>query len=132
MDNLRPLSFIQSREEISSPHKLLLLNREADSSLLLDPPGHCDVTVKTSHWLSYTLGNQNIGANYEQYFFTVENGDCDEDNEVGIGDYARLSSAYNSVPGDGNWDGNADLNGDESVDIGDYAIMSQNYGDSGS
>lgn len=100
--------------------------------LLLDPPGHCDVTVKTSHWLSYTVANQNIGANYDSYYFVVANGDCDEDNEVGIGDYARLSAAYNAIPGDGNWDANADLNGDESVDIGDYAILSQNYGDVGS
>ena len=60
--------------------------------------------------------------------FSLTNGDSDGDNEVGIGDYAVLSSAYNSSNGDPNWDATADLNGDDAVDIADYAILSANYG----
>ncbi|MBX7134539.1 MAG: hypothetical protein K1X67_17855 [Fimbriimonadaceae bacterium] len=59
------------------------------------------------------------------------NGDSDVDNEVGIGDFAILSIAYNSFPGELNWDPTADYNGDDSVDIVDYAILSSNYGDIG-
>ena len=63
--------------------------------------------------------------------FACRNGDCDGDNEVGIGDYAILSTAYNSAPGDGNWNIDADLNGDDAVDIADYAILSSQYGNIG-
>ncbi|MBX7135426.1 MAG: hypothetical protein K1X67_22385 [Fimbriimonadaceae bacterium] len=63
--------------------------------------------------------------------FSLTNGDVDGDNEVGIGDYAQLSYAYGSGPGDLNYIEEADLNGDESVDIADYAILSANYGEVG-
>lgn len=56
------------------------------------------------------------------------NGDADVDNNIGIGDYAILSAAYGSFPGELNWDPAADFNGDDIVDIGDYAILSDNYG----
>lgn len=56
------------------------------------------------------------------------NGDADLDNNIGIGDYAILSFAYGSFPGELNWDPAADFNGDDSVDIADYAILSDNYG----
>lgn len=56
------------------------------------------------------------------------NGDADVDNTIGIGDYAILSFAYGSFPGELNWDPAADFNGDDNVDIADYAILSDNYG----
>ncbi len=59
---------------------------------------------------------------------TLINGDCDRDNEVGIGDYAILSASYGSDLGGPGWNADADLNGDDAVDIADYAILSQNYG----
>ena len=59
---------------------------------------------------------------------TLVNGDCDRDNEVGLGDYAVLSSSYGSELGGPGWNADADLNGDFAVDIADYAILSQNYG----
>lgn len=55
-------------------------------------------------------------------------GDCNSDNAIDIGDYAILSSAYESIPGDLNWDSRADINGDGVVDIGDYSLLSTNYG----
>lgn len=55
------------------------------------------------------------------------NGDCDNDNEVTIGDYAILSISFGSNQGDPNYLDNADLNGDESVDIGDFALLSNNF-----
>ncbi|HRI44069.1 MAG TPA: hypothetical protein PLL78_03880 [Fimbriimonadaceae bacterium] len=63
--------------------------------------------------------------------FDLVNGDCDHDNEVAIGDYALLSTAFNSSPGNENWNPNADLNRDDGVDIGDFAILSANYGEVG-
>jgi hypothetical protein len=94
--------------------------------------GTNDIVVKGRTWLAQQVSGVNFTlAGVSNINFTLTNGDIDGDNEVSIGDYAQLSAAYNSSPGDGNWNVNADLNGDESVDIGDYAILSQNYGLSG-
>lgn len=95
-------------------------------------PGNYSVAAKSSHWLRKTVASVGLSAaGATGVNFTLENGDIDDDNEVGIGDYAVLSGSYNTGPGDPNWDPNADLNGDDSVDIGDYSILSANYGDVG-
>lgn len=62
---------------------------------------------------------------------SLRNGDCDNDNDVAIGDYAILSAAYGTAVGDPGFNEDADLTGDESVDIADYAVLSANYGLSG-
>lgn len=51
--------------------------------------------------------------------------DEDGDNEVGIGDFAVMSSNFGTggPPGD--------VNGDGEVDIADYALLSRNYGMTG-
>lgn len=94
--------------------------------------GSYEIRVKAWHWLaekSLPVTIWHSGAS--GLSFALLNGDCDGDNEVAIGDYALLSSAYNSFPGDFNWDPSADLNGDEEVSISDYAILSQNFGEFG-
>lgn len=96
------------------------------------PAGTYDITAKGSHWLrarrvSVTISPTGVSGQN----FSLTNGDVDGDNEVAIGDYAALSTAFGSEPGDGNWNPNADLNGDGSVDVGDFAILSANFGDSG-
>jgi len=93
-----------------------------------DVPGLYLVSVKHSHWLRRTVGPVDTYANVTGVLVPLLNGDVDEDNEVAIGDYAVLSGAFGSSPGDGHWVANADLNGDESVDIGDFAILSTNFG----
>lgn len=94
-------------------------------------PGTYDVTAKASHWLRQRRGSVVIGPDTTIVSFSLLNGDVDGDNEVSIGDYAVLSAAFGSGPGDPNWDPEADLNGDDSVDIGDYAILSGNFGEAG-
>ena len=63
--------------------------------------------------------------------FSLINGDCDGDNEVGPGDFGQLSSAFGSVDGDSNWDANADLDRDGEVGPSDFGILSANFGLSG-
>jgi hypothetical protein len=95
-------------------------------------PDTYDVTMKASHWLRQRLHNVTTTANGATGLqYDLINGDVDGDNEVAIGDYSLLSSAFNSVPGDANWIADADLNGDDGVDIGDYAILSTNFGEIG-
>lgn len=86
------------------------------------------VSVKRTPWLRRTIGPYNTGSSQSGLVFNLVNGDIDGDNEVAIGDYAQLSTAFNSEPGDGNWNPDADLNGDDSVDIGDFAILSGSFG----
>ena len=98
--------------------------------------GLYDLTAKGAHWLRRLKGSVLIspsGANGVNFTggHSLVNGDCDGDNEVGIGDYALLSSAYGAEPGSPHWMASADLNGDQAVDIGDYAILSANYGEVG-
>ncbi|HRI44512.1 MAG TPA: hypothetical protein PLL78_12180 [Fimbriimonadaceae bacterium] len=96
--------------------------------------GEFRVAAKASHWLrrarpdTIVLDND-AGAGGVN--LSLKNGDVDDDNEVTIGDYAQISSAFGSEPGDGNWNPEADLNGDDGVDIGDFAILSSNFGDVG-
>ncbi len=58
----------------------------------------------------------------------LKTGDIDSDNEVTIGDYALLSSAFGSFPGIPTYNPNADLDFDDEITIGDYALLSQNFG----
>ena len=62
---------------------------------------------------------------------SLVNGDVDSDNEVSLGDYSLLASAFGSDPSSANWDASADLNGDEEVNIGDYSILATNFGQIG-
>jgi len=86
------------------------------------------VAVKPAPWLRKTVGPINTGSSHVGVDFLLSNGDIDDDNEIAIGDYALLSSAFGSGPGDPNWNPAADLDGDDEVTIGDYAILSQNFG----
>jgi hypothetical protein len=90
------------------------------------------MTAKATHWLRKKRTGVGVTlAGATGVNFSLVNGDVDNDNEVSIGDYSSLSSAFGSGPGDGNWNPEADLNGDLSVDIGDYSILSAHFGQVG-
>ena len=91
-------------------------------------PGTYDIALKPNHWLRHTQGSITVTASGATVNFSTSNGDVDGDNEITIGDYAQLSAAFASMPGDGNWNAMADLDGDLEVTIGDYAILSHNFG----
>lgn len=99
--------------------------------------GNVNIAVKGSHWLQKTANNVSV-AGGDAGTFNLINGDCDGDNEVGIGDFAILSAgfgAYGGDPGfsqpDAGWNFEADLDGDNEINIGDYAILSANFGQIG-
>ncbi|HRI42582.1 MAG TPA: dockerin type I domain-containing protein [Fimbriimonadaceae bacterium] len=95
------------------------------------PAGSYVVGIKSSHWLRKNTQVALTVAGPNQVNTALVNGDVDGDNEVSIGDYSQLSFAFNSEPGDTNWNAEADLNGDDGVDIGDYAILSAHFGEFG-
>lgn len=89
--------------------------------------GPAEILVKGDHWLRQSSGPITLGQPLT-VDLSLYNGDVDYDNEIGIGDYAVLSGAFNTTAEDENYVYSADLNGDMEVGIGDYAILSQNYG----
>jgi rhodanese-related sulfurtransferase len=55
-------------------------------------------------------------------------GDINDDGTVDIYDAIMLANAYNSRPGDPNWNATADINNDGTIDIYDAIILASNYG----
>lgn len=104
----------------------------ANGEFATTPPqsGMLDVSVFEGTWLRKTVAVDTSGGPTNATFDLL-NGDCDHDNEVTIGDYALLSLAFNSFPGEPDWNPDADLNRDEGVDIGDFALLSGNFGEVG-
>lgn len=97
-----------------------------------DPMGQYDVSVKVSHWLRRTVRVDTAAHSLvTNVLLRLGNGDVDDDNEVGIGDYAALSAVYGSELGDQNWNPMADLNNDLGVDILDYSLLSLSFGSVG-
>lgn len=94
--------------------------------------GSVTLRVKVGHWLSAIIPGVTIGDAMQGLPWTyLFNGDVDEDNEVGPGDFGALSSAFGSVDGDTNWNAMADLDGDGEVGPSDFGILSANFGVSG-
>ncbi|HRI44317.1 MAG TPA: hypothetical protein PLL78_09545 [Fimbriimonadaceae bacterium] len=92
-------------------------------------PGNYDIAAKHSKSLRKNMGNQTItGSGISGLNFSLVGGDCDDDNEITIGDYALISTAFNTCFPDAGYDDRADCTGDTCVDIGDFAVMSQNFG----
>lgn len=52
-------------------------------------------------------------------------GDINADGYIDNRDYALLTAAYGSVPGQPNWNPAADLNNDGKVDLADLVILAQ-------
>lgn len=89
------------------------------------------LTMKGNHWLRSAAENLNLNSNLTNVNFSEMNGDVDNDNEVGPGDFGALSSAFGSVQGDGNWNEMADLDGDQEVGPSDFGILSSRFGETG-
>lgn len=91
------------------------------------PDGPYDLAVKRTRWLRKVVSIDTSQGDVTDVYVGLSVGDIDEDNEVAIGDYAILSTAYGSSLGDFNWYEPADLDGDGEVSIGDFALLSQNF-----
>lgn len=92
-------------------------------------PGEYLITGKTGTALSETApvkisGDGALGVNY-----SLNNGDVDNDNEVGPGDFEIVVENFGSVLALGS---EGDLDGDGEVGPGDFEIVVHNFGISGS
>ena len=64
----------------------------------------------------------------DEVIFDVYPGDITGDGKVNIFDLQQLAWAFNSVPGDPNWNEKADLNCDNKVNVFDLQILGWNFG----
>ncbi len=89
--------------------------------------GAYELYVACGHWLRKKL-SVNLGTNdLAGITASLVNGDVVVDNLVNTDDYLALSSAFDTLPGDTNWNPNADLDENGIVNSDDYLILSENF-----
>ena len=96
---------------------------------LVPGAGNYDITCKSTNWLRSKRTPVSIttaGATGQN--FTLTNGDCNDDNNIDLGDFDQLALAFGSSFGDANYSEGADLNGDNVVDLGDFDILAGSFG----
>jgi len=92
-------------------------------------PGTYDVAVKGQTSLSELVTNVTLTAGNTTVvdFGVLLEGDASNDDYIDASDYATLSAAWLSWPGQPNWDAKADYNRDNYIDASDYALLSFNW-----
>lgn len=89
--------------------------------------GDAEIVIKPDFFLSRRVPVNLTDAPVYLPYLTFINGDIDNDNEIGPGDFGRLATAFLSVSGDPNWDAPADLDYDGEVGPGDFSILANNF-----
>ena len=79
------------------------------------------------HYITVTVVDVVDKEDNETVNFYVCVGDIDGSGRVYVGDLLALAQAYNSRPGDGNWNPDADLDCSNRVYLTDSLILAQNY-----
>jgi len=92
-------------------------------------PGVYDIGIKNCTCLSELNTSVTLSATVTTVvdFGVIREGDVKETDKVDGFDFALLSGAYNSRPGDGNWNADADLNRSGKVDGFDFSLLTGNY-----
>jgi len=92
-------------------------------------PGKYDIGIKNWTCLSEVVTNVTLTAGMTTVvdFGTVKQGDANDDDLVGSGDYSLLSFAYGTWPGEASWDPNCDFTRDDYIGSGDYSLLSFYY-----
>jgi hypothetical protein len=89
-------------------------------------PETYDIGIKNGTCLSELATNVTLNSTAVASFGNHE-GDVKKSDKVDGSDFALLSGAYNTKPGDAKWNPNADLNRSGKVDGSDFALLSGNY-----
>lgn len=79
-----------------------------------------------AQYMGNAWSQNKIATQSKQIRITIA-GDINVDGEVSLPDLTLLARAYNTKPGDKNWNLKADINGDGQVDLSDLAILARNY-----
>jgi len=89
----------------------------------------------SAHWLSQVVQVNRPNNNLPVVaLFDLKNGDVDGTgnqtpgtNVISSDDYILISNAFDTSPGDPNWDHRADLDGNATIASDDYLIFNENF-----
>lgn len=90
--------------------------------------GTFDVYVKGTKWLQKKISGVTFGSVQARFSASLTNGDADQDNEVGPGDFELIVEKFGLTPVDAGWNANADLDDDGEVGPSDFEIVVNNFG----
>ena len=93
--------------------------------------GNYIITIKNSHTLRNGIEATIVNGENPVEFGEIREGDANNDNAVSIVDFSLLSSAFNTVPEDANFNPNTDFNESGAVTIQDFSLLSANFGQGG-
>jgi hypothetical protein len=91
--------------------------------------GTYDMGIKNWTCLSEVVTNVTVieGVGAVADFGTTREGDVNNDDYAGLDDYTQVTTAYDSIPSDPNWDVHCDFNRDSYVGLDDYTMVVANY-----
>jgi len=89
--------------------------------------GTYDIGVKSPLTASRLKSGIGVAGITSVDFGTLLSGDVNSDDYIGLDDYTKVVTAYDSVPGSGNWNDNCDFNRDGYVGLDDYTLSVTNY-----
>jgi len=90
------------------------------------PSGTYDIGIKGATSLSRQETNVVLNST-KVVNFTVVKGDADDDDYIGGADFGLFSIAYDSWPGQPNWDPRCDFDSDDYVGGSDFGLFSMSY-----
>jgi len=93
--------------------------------------GVVSISFKGDHFLTTVKTGVNTAVGQDNLDVFLRNGDCDGDDTVTTDDYLILNNAFDTEPGDANYDVRADLSDNGPVTTDDYLAFNQNFDVSG-
>ena len=111
------------------PSGIVEMYYELDGGAPVPIDGNVTVSDLDDGWycIELTVVDNVTKEDNETVCFGVCVGDIDGSGRVYLSDLLLLAKAYNSVPGDPNWNPDADLDCDGKVYVSDLLILAQNY-----
>jgi len=125
------VTFLQGSIEVKSEN--VTTDEWGDFTILAIDPGTYDIRIKAPITLSSLAAGVVIEApitvvDFGEIFGVLREGDITGgDNYVGLDDYTLVGTAYDSVPGDDNWNEDCDFNRDGYVGLDDYTLVGTYY-----
>jgi len=119
------VKFFQSSSEVGNASVTTDQNGNFSVSGLAN--GTYDIGVKSSLTASRLKSGIGVADITSVDFGTLLSGDVNSDDYIGLDDYTKTGTAYDSIPGSGNWNDSCDFNRDSYVGLDDYTLCVTNY-----
>jgi streptogramin lyase len=128
VNQMQPLTFEFRPTNGGQPfQRTITLNANRTFSLSGIPRNTYNLWIKGAKWLASVTPVNAQNGDVNTVLVTLLAGDANNDNFCDVFDLDLLIQAFNSIPGDGNWDERADFNCDDSVDVFDLDLLIRNF-----